>query len=165
MSSNDQEMIAWIKKLERDIQLLQLVEVLPAVRWVSWSPTWTSTGAAPVLNNGTLVGRVCVIGKLIRYNMQLTMGAGTTYGTGSYRFSLPYTVGANALSALAWVTIYDQNVAQRYLRYCRLGASDTYIQAGISPVDGSTATDFSPTVPITFAAGDILRIDGSYEVG
>lgn len=57
--------------------------------WTSYTPTWTSSGTAPALGNGTLVGYYGKVGRLVTAKIALTTGSTTTYGTGNYIFSLP----------------------------------------------------------------------------
>lgn len=54
----------------------------------TYTPTW-SAPTPPALNNGTITGSYYQIGKLVWVQVDLIMGAGTTYGTGAYTFTLP----------------------------------------------------------------------------
>lgn len=57
--------------------------------WTSYTPTWTSTGTAPALGNGTLVGRYMKVGRTVTAHVNLITGSTSTYGTGAYNFALP----------------------------------------------------------------------------
>lgn len=129
--------------------------------WTSYTPTWTSSGTAPALGNGTLVGRHMKIGRTVHYQINLVMGSTTTYGTGNYSFDLPAT---------------SANVGASYIGNAHLLASTRWLgQTVISP-NVTTTSPFFPTnsttttasflqatVPVTLASGHQLRITGVYE--
>ncbi len=56
-----------------------------------WSPAWTTTGTAPAIGNGSIVGEYTEVGKLVTAFIVLTAGSTTTYGTGTWIFTLPVT--------------------------------------------------------------------------
>jgi hypothetical protein len=55
----------------------------------SWTPVWSTTGTAPVLGNGTLVGRLIRLGQFVMISIHFNAGSSTTFGTGTWRFSYP----------------------------------------------------------------------------
>lgn len=61
----------------------------------TYTPVWGSTGTAPAIGNGTLVGKYITIGKLTHAWISQVNGSSTTYGTGTYSWTLP-TVAHNA---------------------------------------------------------------------
>ncbi|MFE0699112.1 hypothetical protein [Streptomyces sp. NPDC058872] len=86
--------------------------------WTSYTPSWTSTGTAPAIGNGSLFGRYKLIGKLCIVNFEMLAGTTTTFGTGVWGFSAPFTAAnpgssttnfsylgsARGHSATAWYT-------------------------------------------------------------
>ncbi|MFB7832000.1 hypothetical protein [Streptomyces sp. NPDC056056] len=62
--------------------------------WISYTPTWTATGTAPVIGNGTLFGRYKVVGKVCTVAFEQVMGTLTTFGTGAWGWSLPFTAAS-----------------------------------------------------------------------
>jgi hypothetical protein len=123
--------------------------------WTAYSPSWTSTGTAPVLGNGTLTGSYLRIGHTIFYKIRLTAGSTTTFGTLTYQLSLPV--------AAANVTAYDDlggvvaNIAA--VKYAGAAFVATSIQVQI--LFGSTI--MTPTSPGTFASGNTISVNGSFE--
>lgn len=79
------------------VSLQSFLNVIGAGVWTSFSPTWSSTGTAPVINNGTINGAYQQIGKKIDFVIRLTAGSTTTFGTNPYRFTLPVAAHANFL--------------------------------------------------------------------
>ncbi|MFF4347525.1 hypothetical protein [Streptomyces sp. NPDC001530] len=129
--------------------------------WTSYTPNWTSSGTAPALGNGTLVGRHMKIGRTVQYHINLITGSTTTYGTGNYSFDLPaaaanvgsaYVGNAHLLAGTRWL---GQNVISP-------AATNT---SPFFPTNSTTTTAsfLQPTVPVTLASGHQLRITGVYE--
>lgn len=121
----------------------------------SYTPTWTSAGTQPALGNGTIVGTYDRNGRDIHANGQLVIGSTSTFGTGEYRFSLPFpNVGGVHLGT---ALILDSGTAF-YTGVCLTENGQSYVAI---TTDGA-GTQVQQTVPITFAAGDIIRWDISY---
>lgn len=59
--------------------------------WTSYATSWTTTGTAPAIGNGTIVSRYQRYGRGINLFISLQPGTTTTFGTGEFRFSLPVT--------------------------------------------------------------------------
>jgi hypothetical protein len=58
--------------------------------WSAYTPTWTSTGTAPTIGNGSIVGYYQKIGQVVNVRIEWAWGSTTSLGTGFYVFSLPY---------------------------------------------------------------------------
>ena len=120
----------------------------------TYTPAWTSTGTQPALGNGQLSATYTRINKLVFVNMFLLVGSTTTFGTGNYRLSLPFSCGTG-LPTIGFGTLSDASAG--YLAYhTSLIVSSTsttfeiYFTQAITP--------FGPTVPITLAVNDQLRL-------
>lgn len=62
--------------------------------WTTYIPTWSTGGTQPVRNNGTIDGAYKLLGgygKTTLFWFRVTFGTTTTYGTGSYNISLPFS--------------------------------------------------------------------------
>lgn len=57
--------------------------------WTAYTPTFTGTGTAPAIGNGTITGRYLSIGKLVIGSIEVVFGSTSTYGDGFFVFSLP----------------------------------------------------------------------------
>lgn len=114
--------------------------------WTSFTPTWTSTGTQPVLGNGTISGRYLQAGKLVIYRGRLDMGSTTTYGTGTWNFSLPVAFDTNSgNSGPAFLS--DATGIARPAVTAFFGSNLFLI---------SDAGNVTPTVPFTWAQSDNL---------
>lgn len=130
--------------------------------WTAYTPSWTASTTNPSLGNGTLIGRYQKIGRTVIFHVNLITGSTTSYGSGSYSFSLPpFTVAnvgasfigtAHLLGNDRWAgQIVLSPAAAAYAPFFPLSATNTR-------VGGQT-----PTQPETFANGAQLRMTGIYE--
>jgi len=124
--------------------------------WSSYTPSWTTTGTAPSLGNGTLVGKFKQVGKTVFFRSSLTIGSTTTVGTGNWMFSLPVTAisglsqtcsamvaqGSNVYGSVGWINGTN-------------GIFRTYV--------GSSNTGVSNTVPNAWASTHTINWTGVYE--
>lgn len=117
--------------------------------WTSYTPVWTSTGTAPVIGNATVKGRYLQSGKLVMYVAFIQFGSTSTYGTGTYRFSLPVTQSDVDLGYGGALT-YDASVP----------AAETPAVVVFAGADKVTfygsGGQVGATVPFTWTTGDRL---------
>lgn len=64
--------------------------------WQSYVPTWTTTGSAATIGNGTLRGYYARTGNIVHYNIATVFGSSTNGGTGFYTWSLPIRAATRA---------------------------------------------------------------------
>src|SRR5436190_22617961 len=57
--------------------------------WVQYTPAWTSTGSAPSIGNGVLLGRYRRSGTTLHLQQRLVIGSTTTVGSGNVRLGIP----------------------------------------------------------------------------
>lgn len=131
--------------------------------WDSYSPVWTSSGVAPVLGNGSLIGRFCVTGKTTEFYFVLVFGTTTTAGTGSYSFTLPATSAAFEVQSC-----YGQGVASgtRVPINGTIGPSvNTVTLFAPTAVANTTLTTVSSSglTGSAWNTGSFLRIQGTFE--
>lgn len=58
--------------------------------WSTFATTWRGGTINPALGNGTMLMRYIKLGKLAFIQLNMTMGSTTTYGAGSWSWSLPF---------------------------------------------------------------------------
>lgn len=126
--------------------------------WASYTPTWTTTGVAPALGNGSLTGRYVQIGKWVHGIATLVAGTTTTFGTGDFEFSLPVTASASAGSMVGVGSTTNSGVAT-YVIFSHLTTSaKVNIYTTASPT-----TVVSGTVPFAFGTADDVYVTFKYE--
>jgi hypothetical protein len=71
--------------------------------WTTYPVAWASSGTAPVLGaGGTLLGSYMKIGRLVIAKIEMNTGSATTFGTGSYSWTLPFTANVAGVPASAF---------------------------------------------------------------
>jgi hypothetical protein len=125
----------------------------------AYTPAWTSTGTAPVLNNGTLTGMYFRLNKLIIARATWTAGSTTTFGTGGYRISLPITTnGANFLTGYAQYT--DASTFNTYVMICQpITTTTVQMNWNVGGLNGV----WGQANPVAMANGDSCQMTFIYE--
>jgi hypothetical protein len=125
--------------------------------WAAYTPTisgWT-------LGNGTLAGYARQAGKDVRFRIEYTVGSTDTI-SGQLRFALPTSArwSATPLTALPPVgqaSLRDVSAPAGRARYALL-----FSASSITLADESFNA-VTNTVPWTWATGDLIVVNGSYE--
>jgi hypothetical protein len=127
--------------------------------WESWTPVWTASTTNPVIGNGTISGNYCRFNKTVIAEGSIIMGSTTTYGTGTYRISLPFGTAVVTNGSVGYATVFDASAG--YIAYTGLAtqASSTLFEFRI----GNGLGQFQPTVPITLGASDQFRFTFIYQ--
>jgi DNA/RNA endonuclease YhcR with UshA esterase domain len=128
--------------------------------WTAYTPVWTASSTNPGLGNATLTGHYAQIGSTVHFRIRLRAGSTTTFGTGSYRFTLPVeavAVFSGAGEIIGQAAILDNSLGDRYVRHAY-----TFSSTICSLVD-EAGVAVTNTVPFTWASLDNLSIVGTYE--
>lgn len=130
--------------------------------WYDYSVVWGSSGTAPVLNSGFLRGRYQRVGSTCHVSLAMVPDGTSTFGTGTYNFSLPFTVGIDSVGNLR---LFDSTSGAQIPGQMMLPVGSTTM-APWMPTAGSphTVSQMTPTVPVTYSDGDVLIAWASYEV-
>ena len=135
--------------------------VRPRQRKGTWTPTWSATGTAVSLGDGTVTGHYILDGDLLHFTVVLTAGSTTTYGTGAWGFTLPSEFVSIAVGQVVQaVAIDDSTAAERGLTF-RVGASSSSVFPGTFT---STPALVGTGVPIAWAVSDTLTISGTIQL-
>lgn len=125
--------------------------------WTSFTPTLGGTGWA--IGNGTVTGRYCQIGKLVFFQLSIIFGSTSTFGTGQLTISTPTTRATSGAGAATLNTNFlDVSTGTRVAGYGRIGSGATTVL--MHQTDYNTIVD---TRPFTWANGDIIELNGTYE--
>jgi hypothetical protein len=130
------------------------------LQWDPYTPTWTNSGTANTLGNGTVAGAYRKIGQQVFYRITLTWGSTTSSGSGYWFLSTPVTAeGTFMFAAGCDGTAVDISSGNSYPISCRTGNSALIVPDYFlnSPVQQAVVT---ATVPFTWATGDILYVQG-----
>lgn len=123
---------------------------------IAFAPTWTASTTNPVLGNGTLTGFYTRDKWRVTINYVLTTGTTTTYGTGNWQFSIPFTSSANTTAV--GTCMASVGATNFYVMAAELNASGTNILGFVS----GTAVPVSATSPATWIATNTDNIQLTY---
>lgn len=121
----------------------------------SYSVSWASSGTQPAIGNGTLSGRYSRIGNSVTVSITLTGGSTTTWGTGTYTFSLPYPAQVQAAGSC-----YILDAGTGYFAPVALVGPGSSAVAAYLP---GGANIVGATQPMTWATNDQITITLTYE--
>jgi hypothetical protein len=131
--------------------------------WTAFTPTWTAATTNPAIGNGTIVGAYRQIGKAVDFNIVITMGSTTTYGSGAYSLTVP--VAVKAARSLSMGVARDASSGFSYpIALEFIGIGSTTGSARVFPTTAGIAfASLSSTAPFTFAVSDVITLTGTYE--
>lgn len=132
--------------------------------WATFTSTWAASGTAPAIGNGTIVGSYARVGTTIHFRISLRAGSTTTYGTGSYTFSLPVTAATiSGTSTLpAWfgtAMCLDVSAPAYKTGILQIASAAT----ACNVINTATGGFWGQTDPQTWANTDYLQLGGTYE--
>jgi hypothetical protein len=125
--------------------------------WHYYTPIWSSaSNPQPSLGNGTLTGLFSRVGRVVHFKIQFSAGNNTTFGTGVWSFQLPFR-GPFQFRAMGSALAFDSGTNFR--------VGMTYLTAAqtCSVVFDSDTNVVQATQPFTWANGDALYIEGTYD--
>ena len=123
----------------------------------SYTPVWTGSGSNPAIGNGQLFGSYTRRGEDCRVRVTLSVGTTTTFGTGHYLFTLPYTP-ADVVTGTC--VFFDASASLPYNLTAWVSTAETNaVRLAVSGVGYATATS-----PFTLASGDVIYFDLDYRI-
>lgn len=131
---------------------------------VIYTPVLSASTANPVIGNGVLRGEYSRNGSVIHVSIEYTIGSTDTFGTGTWRFSLPVTPPGQTGSPTV-------ELGQGYCRQAA-GATFEFIQPVVIPGTafvvlqraGAGGPQVTNAAPFAWAAGDIVRFTIDYHL-
>jgi hypothetical protein len=131
--------------------------------WTPYTPVWTAASTNPVIGNGTIEGYYKVVGKTCFVRGNIAMGSTTTFGSGEWYVSMPFTA-SNADAILMSANLLDNSTA--WYNATMNGARSGFNNR--APIQyqntGGTASDINATQPFTWTTSDRFIWNGSYEL-
>jgi len=136
---------AWLQDIYNRIDLY------PGV--VPYTPTWTSSGTAPVLGNGTVQGWYTIAGLVVNLTLRIVIGSTTTVGTGVWFFTLP-PIGSHLGTFVLSAELFDSAVGS----YVGIGSVSG--PSGIVVYAAGAPNGVGATAPFTWKTNDKLHLSG-----
>lgn len=129
--------------------------------WQTYTPTWGSTtGTQPTVGNGTVSGRYQKVGKTVHLWVRILVGSTTTFGSAQWTLSLPVPSLASGIVQMLPGRSFDVSSPNAWLAVGHLTTGGTITLE----TQGTVDTDvMSATQPFTWANGDFVVLQGTYE--
>lgn len=127
--------------------------------WASYTPVLDGTGVA--LGDGTVAGEYVVTNGVVHWAARVTLGATTTIGTG-LRVSLPITERNGTIELGEIVAKVFRAGDGYYPLRAQMGTAAGKVQVRLDTLASGKMASPSPTTPLTWAAGDVLYLGGTY---
>ncbi len=129
--------------------------------WQNYTPTWTSSGTAPAIGNGSVSGSFLQIGRRIEVQIYFSAGSTTTFGSGSYLFSLP-------VAAATFWTYFGTGQIQDTSLYCFTalvnGGASSVVMYGPASSSSTVAARVAATVPVTWTTINQTYLSVDYQI-
>ena len=131
--------------------------------WTAYTPQWTAASSNPAIGNGTIEGYYKVVGKTCFVRGNIAMGSTTTFGSGEWYVSMPFTA-SNADGILMTATLLDNGTAwyNAILNGARAGFN--HKSAIQYQNTGGTTDSLASNTPFTWTTSDRFIWNGSYEI-
>jgi len=131
--------------------------------WTTFTSSWTSSGTAPAIGNGTINGRYMKFGRNILCEIHTTMGSTTTYGSGNYSWSLPVQAASGGIAQIGNAQLLGSG-GVRWVGQIVISSAATTCSAFLPVSSTDTRTDFlTATRPETLASTAQVRLTFMYE--
>lgn len=118
----------------------------------TYTATWTGSGSNPSIGNGAILSTFTKVGNIVKVSIRVSMGSTTTYGSGSWGFSLPFDA-ANAADVGA---VYGLDAGTGFRTgVCIVNSTSPAV---VRVVTNGGADYWSSAIPHTWASGDQLNI-------
>jgi hypothetical protein len=132
----------------------------------AWTSFTSTLGNVTLGTGGTNVGAYVQIGKTVHFRITVTLGTGGVL-TGAMTATVPVNAhSGHVLGGASGISggIRDASPAAVYPIFPEFASASTLTIRTSPTTAGATMVGVSATVPITFAASDVIHIAGSYEV-
>lgn len=122
-----------------------------------WEPYTPSFVSPAVLGNGSLTGAYQRgAGRTVHYKLRLVWGSTTVGGAGAFQWTLPFVAADSGAAGNA--RLIDVSAGLQFYRHAFKNGG-----ANIALAAEASGTFVQATVPFTFATGDTVDINGTYE--
>jgi len=116
---------------------------------IAYTPTWGSTGTAPAIGNGTIVGAWTQSLNRVHFIAGVTFGSTTTFGTGNYTLTLPIAP-LSTLPYWSWIG-YALNGGSTYQVTLDVNGGSTTAVLNYQSSTGAAKTRVGATAPVTWS--------------
>jgi hypothetical protein len=128
----------------------------------TYTPTWIGSVSNPSLGNGTLTAYYIKVGRVVHFLIKLTMGSTTTFGSGTYDFTLPLTASSDYETYFPLGNASGVDAGSGVANGNAIIVDQTKVRIAKQANTTADYGDWAHNYPFTWANGDKLFIFGSY---
>jgi len=153
----DYDLVREFRDLQRRVAALE--RNARGSEWYDYTPVWTALTTPPVLGNGTLTGRYVRTGPVVRCKVAWAAGATTTFGVGTWLFSLPFPYSGSGITI---GSALGRTASARYPGHAVIdqALSTDSMSAYIS---NGTSSLIRQDQPFVWVSGNDIHFDVTYE--
>lgn len=131
----------------------------------NFTPTWTSSGTAPAIGNGTFTGYFSMSGKKVYLRFKFVGGSTTTWGTGTYYITLPVTgyTGIAANDSFALSGYMEDSAVKGYSVDGARMLDTSKFTPTVTDTASTSVGGWSYNGPFTWGTGDYWSATGWYD--
>jgi hypothetical protein len=135
--------------------------------WQDYACTWGATTIAPAVSTGSLTARYSLVGYTCNVKIELATSGGTTYGNGTYTWSVPF-VSSAAGSAVAVGSAHGITSGARWLLQTLVTSTQQVLQVLTPAASGDNRLAFLGSGQgmggVAWTSGQTLRAAITYEI-
>lgn len=131
----------------------------------AFTPTWTSSGSAPSIGNGTFTGYFSMVGKKVYLRFKFVGGSSTTWGTGTYYITLPVTgyTGIAANDGFALNGYAEDSAVKGYSVDAARMLDTSKFYVLMTDTAAASVSSWAQTGPFTWSTADYWSATGWYD--
>lgn len=132
--------------------------------WTAFTPTWTAVTTNPAIGDGTLTGLFKQNGGSIEFQLQMTAGSTTTFGSGYWSLGGFPDGGPGGISGATNPQDGYGVAVVSYTTYPISGpASGGYVNAVSASSSYAETAAINASIPASWASGDSFTLSGRYQ--
>ena len=129
---------------------------------VGFTPSGGTTGTQPTFSGDPLFsGTYTKIGNIVHFAIDVDFDNITSFGTGQYYMTLPFTAARNYLFSDG--CLHDDSTGNEYAILAHINAESNQITL-LSTASNGRQVPFTHSVPVNLSVADNLHIAGTYEI-
>jgi hypothetical protein len=139
---------------------------MAAETWTQFTPTWSTSGTAPSIGNGTLTGYYRKVGRDVDVQIILKPGSTTTFGSLTWFFTYPVVPHARYAAnpfVIGDAYAIDTSAGKAYGGIIQSYDATRFVPELTDSTNAAYIQGLTPSLPFTWANSDTLSMCMRYE--
>lgn len=129
--------------------------------WTAFAPAWTATGTTPSVGNGFITGSYSKIGRLCTFRWAIQFGSTTSFGTGTWLLSLPFSPALGLHADTMVGNVYGFNSGTANYTGAAIVGNMSAFSTLMQIVSSGAGSSWSTSVPSAWNASSSSYIAGT----